>query len=127
MLSTFALVSYYREDGRYAFREAAAWVAPQLHPGDGIIFMPFYLSEPYEYYQHRGDPPYPVKLSSTAVAQHEHVWLLYRHGYIGSRQREFEEVRASLAKTHRLKATQSLVEIEYYVKQVRDSRLEARA
>lgn len=118
VLSASALVSYYGEEGRYGYREAAAWVAPQLQAGDGIIFMPFYLDMPYEYYQRRGAPPYPEKLSSSAVSGRERVWLVYSYGHIGGRQREFEDARASLSKTHRLKATQSLqrVEIEYYVK-----------
>ena len=112
------MVSYYREEGDEAFREAAAWIAPRQQSGDGIIFMPFYISAPYDYYQQRDDPPYPEKVSNDAVSDRERVWLVYSYDHIGRRRPEFDDVRASLSRNHRLKATQSLqrVEIEYYVK-----------
>ena len=118
VFSVLGLVSYYREEGDEAFREAAAWIAPRQQPGDGIIFQPFYISAPYDYYQQRGDPPYPEKVSNDAVSERERVWLVYSYGHIGRRRREFDDVRASLSRSHRLKATQSFqrVEIEYYVK-----------
>lgn len=60
-LAAYEDVAYYRTPGRDDWRAALGYVASRSRPGDGLIFYPAYMQQPYDYYRTRlfltSEPP----------------------------------------------------------------------
>jgi mannosyltransferase len=106
-LVAFSLVGVWsNHDGHRheEYRSAAAWVAADAQPGDGIVFAPAYLRPAFGYYARVGEPLYPPIAWSDSdllrgppdlagVAAAQRIWLVEAH----SRQLP-SELAAALAK-----------------------------
>ena len=93
--------AYYRSGDQEGWRAAAAWLAPQVQPGDLMLFNAGWVQIPFDYYYRRAGPPVDLhglpadlfdrgilepKMSiadierlNTLIAGRRRVWLVYSH------------------------------------------------
>jgi mannosyltransferase len=111
-------VDWHRRGSQEDWRAAAAWIATQVKPGDGILFMPVYVTRAYQYYGTRQTTSAPEILKPPSYAQRERIWLVSSPAHMKVWQKDMDDVRAALSAKHRVAARQSFnqVVIEYYVR-----------
>lgn len=109
VLNGAALVKYYDSGDREGWRDAAMWVAPEVQPGDLILFNAGWVQIPFNYYYERIGPPVelrglPADMFDRGILEpimvrtdlprleqlttnKERVWLVYSHNWYTDPQR----------------------------------------
>jgi len=102
-LSATHLFAFY-ESGRggESWRDATGYVLAATRPGDGIVFYPYYVRAPFEYYQRQGKVTGPANLEGQALVGRERIWLVIREPDAADHVAEMHQLRSLLTERYRL-------------------------
>jgi uncharacterized membrane protein len=109
VLAAYEVFHYHRDvEGQKDWRGATQFLLSQAESGDAIVFIPRYLSLPFEYYRDRvrgssrSEALVVLPNSQERVTTYIRVWLVFEEGQRAELETRTHSVQASLVSSHSL-------------------------